>query len=93
MHIFCLWYNFDINKMKNTGDLILEIVNNIPSLYLWLLFLVVIIIVVVFSFILDYHWRTLHTKLAMDGEKTYFTGLFILILISLASLIIFGILS
>jgi len=77
--------------MPEIAYLIEDFILAISGKYLWLIFFLVITVVIIFSLILNYHWKSLDTKLVVSGRRLYFGVLFLLLFIAVWSLISFQI--
>jgi len=86
--IWIIWYNYGV---KEVSYLIEDFIHDIPNIILWVVFFLTITIAIILSYILNYHWKFLDTKLVKKGRKLYFVVLIILFVITVFSLIVFQI--
>jgi predicted PurR-regulated permease PerM len=77
--------------MEEISYLIEDFIYDIPTIFLWIAFFLTTIVAIILSYILNYHWKFLDTKLVKKGRGLYFTVLVILLLVAIFSVISFQI--
>ncbi len=77
--------------MQEISYLIEDFIYTIPVKLLWIVFFLTVLSAIFFSYILNYHWKFLNTKLVKKGRRLYFIVLTVLLFIAVFSLISFQI--